>query len=63
MALAEAERGLRRLIETDLRRPAQPHEQTPTVDEVATALRERREIEGIRPSDRASRASGMSDHR
>jgi integrase-like protein len=52
MALTEAERGLRRLIETDVRRPAQPHEQTPTVDEVATALRERREIEGIRPSAR-----------
>ena len=42
---ADAERQLRRMIEAEAQRP-QRIERTPTVDEAATALRERLAVEG-----------------
>jgi hypothetical protein len=50
---AEAERGLRRLVEVEFQRPPQAAEvRTRTVDEVTNSLRERLAIEGARLSYR-----------
>jgi integrase len=50
---ADAERGLRRLVEAETRRPApSPSKRSPTVDDVADELRERLAIEGARLSYR-----------
>lgn len=59
---AEAERGLRRLIEADERRPEPPPERALTVDDVADQLRERLAIEGARLSYRQNCESMQRIH-
>ena len=60
---AEAERGLRRLIETESLRPAPPIDERPrTVDDVAGELRERLAIEGSRLSYRQNCESMQRIH-
>jgi hypothetical protein len=59
----EAERGLRRLIEAEARRPPRaPEQRRPTVDEVADELRGRLEIEGARLSYRQNCESMQRVH-
>jgi integrase len=59
----EAERGLRRLIEAESRRPApSPEERARTVDEVADAMRERIALEGARLSYRQNCESMQRIH-
>jgi hypothetical protein len=60
---AEAERGLRRLIEAESRRPpAPPAERARTVDEVCEALRQRITLEGARLSYRQNCESMQRIH-
>jgi hypothetical protein len=60
---AEAERGLRRLVEAEFQRPPQAAEvRTPTVDEVTSELRERLAIEGARLSYRQNCESMQRIH-
>ncbi len=59
----EAERGLRRLIEAEARRPPRaPEQRAPTVDEVADELRGRLEVEGARLSYRQNCESMQRVH-
>jgi integrase len=59
----EAERGLRRLIEAEARRPPRaPERRPPTVDEVADELRGRLDIEGARLSYRQNCESMQRVH-
>ena len=59
----EAERGLRRLVEAESRRPAPSTEaKTRTVDEVTDELRERLAIEGVRLSYRQNCESMQRIH-
>jgi hypothetical protein len=62
---ADAERGLRRLVDAETRLPPSPEEQSRTVDEVADELRERPAIEGARCriARTASRCSGCTSRR
>ncbi len=60
---ADAERGLRRLVDAETRRPARsPEERSRTVDEVADELRERLAIEGARLSYRQNCESMQRVH-
>ena len=60
---ADAERGLRRLVEAEARRPAPaPSERSPTVDAVADELRGRLAIEGARLSFRQNCESMQRVH-
>jgi integrase len=60
---AEAERGLRRLVEAESRRPAPAVQEPPrTVDQVADELRERLAVEGARPSYRQNCESMQRIH-
>jgi len=60
---AEAERALRRLVEADATQDARPVVERPkSVDEAANALRERLELEGIRPSYRRNLESMQRVH-
>ena len=60
---AEAERGLRGLVEAESRRPATPAEEPPhTVDQVADELRERLAVEGARLSYRQNCESMQRIH-
>lgn len=60
---AEAERGLRKLIEAhEAQPPPAPGDRPPTVNEVAERLRARLEIEGIRPSYRSNLESMQRIH-
>ena len=60
---ADAERGLRRLVEADRRQPASaPSERSPTVDDVADELRGRLAVEGARLSYRQNCESMQRVH-
>lgn len=60
---AEAERGLRRLVEAESRPPTPaPTERPRTVDEVCEAVRERIALEGARPSYRQNCESMQRIH-
>jgi len=60
---ADAERGLRRLVEAERRQPASaPSERSPTVDDVADELRGRLAVEGARLSYRQNCESMQRVH-
>ena len=59
---AEAERGLRRLVEAETRRPPPVEESLRTVDQVADELRERLALEGARLSYRQNCESMQRVH-